>query len=66
MVEGISHVTTDMATVSQISSTILGSMDEMTSGIQQIGNATQNVSNLASETENNISTMNNKLNQFKV
>ena len=66
MSQGITDVARDMNTVSQIASTILGSMDEMTTGMQQIGDATQNVSDLAGETRENISIMNEKIRQFKV
>ena len=63
---GIANVLRDMNNVSQISTTILGSMDEMTVGMQQIGEATQNVSTLAESTKENIGTMSRQLGQFKV
>ena len=66
MSEGIDHVASDMTSVSQISSTILGSMDEMTAGAQQIGSASQGVSDLARQTKENIDIMSEKLGQFKV
>lgn len=62
----ITNVSKDMGNVSQISATILGSMDEMTIGMQQIGETTQNVSSLAESTKENIITMSNQLEQFKV
>ena len=63
---GVTSVTNDMTTVSQISDTILGSMDEMTAGSQEINAAAQNVSDLAQQTKDNIETMNELLNQFKI
>lgn len=66
MNDGINNVARDMNTVTQISMTILGSMDEMTAGIQQIGDATQMVSDLALDTKNNVDLINEKLGQFKV
>ncbi len=66
MSNGINNVARDMNTVTQISLTILGSMDEMTAGMQQIGEATQNVSDLASVTKDNVNMLNEKLSQFKV
>ncbi|MBQ0052683.1 MAG: cache domain-containing protein [Treponema sp.] len=66
MSQGITNVSKDMETVSQISSTILGSMDEMTTGMEQIGNATQSVNELATQTKDNISDMSEKLNRFKI
>ena len=66
MSDGINNVAKDMNTVSQISSTIYGSMDEMTAGAQQIGSATQNVSDLARQTRDGIDLMSQKLSLFKV
>ncbi len=66
MNEGINNVAKDMNTVTQISMTILGSMDEMTAGMQQIGDATQNVSDMANETRDSVDIVNVKLGQFKV
>lgn len=63
---GVSSVTNDMTTVSQISDIILGSMDEMTAGSQEINSAAQNVSELARQTKDQIGTMNELLNQFKI
>lgn len=59
-------ITKDMDTVSQISSIILGSMDEMTAGAQQISTATQGVSDLAASTKENIDVMDSKLKLFRV
>lgn len=66
MKKGTADVARDMNTVSQISATILGSMDEMAAGAQQIGSATQGVSNLAAQTKENIDKMSEKLGRFKV
>lgn len=66
MSDGINNVSRDMNTVTQISSTILGSMDEMTAGMQEIGSATQNVSELATETKSSIEIISDKLGQFKL
>lgn len=64
--DNIVAVTKDMDTVSQISSIILGSMDEMTAGAQQISTATQGVSDLAANTKENIDVMDSKLKLFRV
>ena len=66
MNEGIRAVVKDMDNVLQISATILGSMDEMAAGAQEIGTATQGVSNLAVKTEDNIDIMNDQINRFKL
>ncbi len=66
MSEGIHAVVKDMDVVLQISSTILGSMDEMAAGAQEIGTATQGVSNLAVKTKENIDIMNDQINRFKL
>ncbi|MGN0729697.1 methyl-accepting chemotaxis protein [Treponema sp.] len=63
---GIINVTKEMDSVSQVSSIILGSMDEMSAGASQISAATQNVSELAQQTKDNISLMESKLGLFKV
>ena len=66
MNEGIRAVVKDMDNVLQISATILGSMDEMAAGAQEIGTATQGVSNLAVKTKDNIDIMNDQINRFKL
>ena len=66
MNEGIRAVVKDMDNVLQISATILGSMDEMAAGAQEIGTATQGVSNLAVKTKDNIDIMNEQINRFKL
>ena len=62
---GIVAVTRDMDSVSQISSIILGSMDEMTAGAQEISTASQSVADLAIQTKQNIELMSEKLGKFK-
>ena len=64
--DGIIAVAKDMDSVSQISSIILGSMDEMTAGAQEISTASQSVADHASETRQNISVMQDKLGKFKI
>ena len=64
--EGVDGVNQNMVTVSQVSNTILGSMDEMAAGSQQISSSAQNVSDLAMETKENIELMESLLKQFKV
>ena len=66
MSDGIRAVVKDMDNVLQISATILGSMDEMAAGAQEIGTATQGVSNLAVKTKENIDLMNDQINRFKI
>ena len=66
MNEGIRAVVKDMDNLLQISATILGSMDEMAAGAQQIGASTQGVSNLAVKTKDNIDIMNDQINRFKL
>ncbi|MCR4578739.1 MAG: methyl-accepting chemotaxis protein [Treponema sp.] len=61
----IENVQVDMGQVAQISQTILGSMDEMAAGSQQISASTQSVSDLATQTKDNIDTMSGLLKQFK-
>ncbi|MCQ2240732.1 methyl-accepting chemotaxis protein [Treponema sp.] len=64
--DGIVAVSRDMDSVSQISSIILGSMDEMTAGAQEISTASQSVADHATETRQNISVMQDKLGKFKI
>ena len=64
--EGVDGVNQNMVTVSQVSNTILGSMDEMAAGSQQISSSAQNVSDLAMQTKENIELMESLLKQFKV
>ena len=66
MNRGTQAVVKDMDNVLQISATILGSMDEMAAGAQEIGTATQGVSNLAVKTKDNIDIMNDQINRFKL
>lgn len=62
---GIMGIQKDMDSVSQISEVILGSMDEMATGSEQINLAAQSVSELANQTKNNISEMDSLLKMFK-
>lgn len=62
---GIKVVSGDMETVSQITDVILGSMDEMAAGSQQINAAAQNVSDLSLKTKENIDVMHSLLMNFK-
>ncbi|WP_287048260.1 HAMP domain-containing methyl-accepting chemotaxis protein, partial [Treponema sp.] len=62
---GIKAVSGDMETVSQITDVILGSMDEMAAGSQQINAAAQNVSDLSLKTKENIDVMHSLLMNFK-
>lgn len=63
---GIVEVSNEMEAVQHVSSTILGSMDEMAAGARQISSAAQNVSDLAQSTKENISAMDRLLGQFRV
>jgi len=62
---GVDNVMSNMQAVAQISETISGSMDEMAAGSQQISTSSQSVSDLASQTQEDINIMNNLLGQFK-
>lgn len=63
---GIMNISQEMEVVSQVSDTILGSMDEMTAGAEEISKSSQNVADLAGQTRQNIDVMQSKLGQFKV
>ena len=62
---GIENVQNNMSVVAQVSDVILGSMDEMTAGSQEISTSSQSVSNLAQQTRDNIEIMDSLLKQFK-
>ncbi len=62
--KGIEDVQNNMNVVSQVSNIILGSMDEMAAGSQQINTSTQSVSELARNTRENIEVMDSLLRQF--
>ena len=62
---GIENVQNNMNVVAQVSDVILGSMDEMTAGSHEISRSSQNVSNLAQQTRDNIELMDSLLKQFK-
>ena len=64
--KGIENIGQNMTAVSDISSTILGSMDEMTAGSQEISQATQNVSGLALKTKDAIDGINQLIGKFKI
>ncbi len=66
LVANIGQVTKEMSNVSQISNTILGSMDEMTMGSREINSAAQSVSEMALQTQDNISVMKKLLSRFKI
>ena len=62
--KGIEEVQNNMTVVSQVSDLILGSMDEMAAGSQQINSSSQSVSDLARNTRDNIQVMDALLRQF--
>ena len=62
--KGIEDVQNNMTVVSQVSDLILGSMDEMAAGSQQINTSSQSVSELAQNTRENIQVMDSLLRQF--
>ena len=64
--KGVSDIGQNMSAVNEISSTILGSMDEMAAGSQQISKATQNVSDLALKTKDSIDGINSLICKFKI
>ena len=64
--KGVSDIGQNMSAVNEISSTILGSMDEMAAGSQQISKATQNVSDLALKTKDSIDGINSLIGKFKI
>jgi len=63
---GIENIGQNMSAVNEISTTILGSMDEMAAGSQQISKATQNVSDLALKTKDSMDGINNLIGKFKI
>ncbi|MCM1320934.1 MAG: methyl-accepting chemotaxis protein [Bacteroides sp.] len=66
MKSSLESVNTQMENVTKISDTILGSMDEMAAGAQEINDAAQNVSSLATETTTSILHTKNILAKFKI
>lgn len=66
MQQGVSNVTEHMNGVTQVAQTISASTDEMAIGAKEITQTAQNVSDLANETEENISQMVQILKQFEV
>ena len=65
LLEGVNVVQREMLSVTEISASILGSMDEMAAGAKQINVAAQGVSSLATETLEAINTMENLIGKFK-
>ncbi|MCQ2575163.1 MAG: methyl-accepting chemotaxis protein [Treponema sp.] len=63
---GLGNMSNDMEAVSNIAATILGSMDEMAAGSQQISQATREVSDLALKTQESMEVINKLIGQFKV
>ena len=66
LLEGVKFVTSEMGTLSEISDSIHGSMDEMTQGTTEINSAAQEVSTLAAQTHETILRMENLLGKFMV
>lgn len=64
--DGFVKIDKDMQAVTQISSTVMGSMDEMAAGSKQISQATQIVSELAAKTKDAMSAVDEMLLKFKV
>ena len=64
--DGFVKIDKDMQAVTQISSTVMGSMDEMAAGSKQISQATQIVSELAVKTKDAMSAVDEMLLKFKV
>lgn len=60
------RIKTDMNNVAEISNVILGSMDEMAAGSQEISKATQNVSDLALDTKNAMDGIYDLIKKFKL
>ncbi|MCQ2598020.1 MAG: methyl-accepting chemotaxis protein [Treponema sp.] len=63
---GVRKVVEEMANVTQISDTILGSMDEMANGAKDINDSAQNVQSLAQTTKETTGTIDSLLKQFKI
>lgn len=64
--DGFVKIDKDMQAVTQISSTVMGSMDEMAAGSKQISQTTQIVSELAAKTKDAMSAVDEMLLKFKV
>lgn len=64
--EALNNVSSDMNQLNEISHTILGSMDEMATGSKEISQATQNVSDLAFKTKDELDDINELIGRFKV
>ena len=66
MASGIDKVTSSTDNLDMIARTVEGSMDEMSAGVSEINSSAQNVSDLASDSRENISTLKNVLAKFKI
>ncbi len=64
--DGFEKIDSNMVAVTQISSTVMGSMDEMAAGSKQISEATQIVSELAGKTKDAMTAIDEMLVKFKV
>lgn len=64
--DGFEKIDTNMVAVTQISSTVMGSMDEMAAGSKNISEATQVVSELAGKTKEAMTAIDEMLLKFKV
>ncbi len=58
------QVRTEMNNLSQISTTVSGSMDEMAYGVKDINDSAQNLSELANQTHENINIVTDLVNKF--
>ena len=63
---GIENVQRDMDSVSQISQTILGSMDEMAVGAKKINDTGSALSNIAGKMRDSIDEIGEQVDKFKV
>lgn len=61
---GVNQVANEMDNVKQISDTILGSMDEMATGAEQVNIAAQDIANMANDTKDATNTLDDLLKQF--
>lgn len=64
--ENVGRVSGEMDNVRQISDTILGSMDEMATGAEQINTAAQDIANMANQTKDQTTTLDGLLRQFQL
>ena len=66
MQQSFDTISKTMEGVTELSDSILGSMDEMTDGSKMINSSAQNVSTLAGDTSENIDQLKNLLGKFKM